>query len=501
MEGQDLGLPADLYLMISEAISRGMDAELMRRSQAPRPAAAHSGLAPQALQGDSSILQTDPPSPLPSVFSAESALVEEGEHLDREFSDDEGLPRDQPTAPGLFRHALFKSLLYKAKTTTHMGEAASRESTAVGLDATERLFAEQVALQDVIPCPKLFLDLIQKQWDQPTAANPPRAGDRKLYTSTPELEGLLQFPTVDAPIAALASPALIPSEISEGLKAEDRKAETVICKTHQAAAWALRSATAASFFNRTSLVWLRQLQDRLYPDETRLHQDVTKLMAALEFSADATLSAAKFASRAVVSNVASRRLLWLRHWQTDVKSKWRLASTPFKGGALFGSVLDPILIETRDKRKVLPSISAHINRRQQPYNRRHPFRTGDSGFAPAPYVPNYTRGFFEAQDRGQDRAGTRDRGRQQGQAQSQNRRSFRGTSIRSFRRYRRLAGGRTHRGASLGLRSSVGGAHIRCLGASGRDPGSHSRISIHPSEKVHQVPRAQVSIEAAPHGC
>ncbi|XP_032076117.1 lamina-associated polypeptide 2-like [Thamnophis elegans] len=420
--------------MISEAISRGVGAELARRSQVSRPTLAYSGLAPQAVQGDSSILQTDPPSPLHSVFSAQSPLVEEGEIQDRELSGDEGFPVDQPPAPGLFRHTLFKSLLYKAKTTAHMGEAISAESAAVGLDATERLFAEQVALQDFIPSPKLFLDLIQKQWDEPTAVKPPGSGDRKLFTSSPELETLLQFPTVDAPIAALASPALIPSEISEGLKAEDRKAESVIRKTHQAAAWALRSATAASFFNRTSLVWLRQLQERLDPEELRLHQDVTKLIAALEFSADATLSAAKFASRAVVSNVASRRLLWLRHWQADIKSKWRLASTPFKGGALFGSVLDPILIETRDKRKVLPSTSARVTRRPQPYSRRQPFRSGDSGFTSAPYVPSYTRGFSQAQDRGQDRAGARDRGRQQSQAQS--RRSFRGAGNRSFRRYR-----------------------------------------------------------------
>ncbi|XP_013923459.1 PREDICTED: dnaJ homolog subfamily C member 13 [Thamnophis sirtalis] len=356
--------------MISAAISRGVDAELLRRAQPPRATVVHAGPDPQPVQGDSSILQTDPPSPLPSVYSEESALVEEGEVIDREFSDDEGLPLDQPTAPGLFRHSLFKSLLYKAKTTTHMGEAASKDSTAVGLDATERLFTEQVALQDVIPSPKLFLDLIQKQWDQLTAVNPPSNGDRKVYTSTPELEALLQFPTVDAPIAALASPALIPSEISEGLKAEDRKAETVIRKTHQAAAWALRSATAASFFNRTSLVWLKQLQSRLAPEEARLHQDITKLMAALEFAADATLSAAKFVSLALVSNVASRRLLWLRHWQADVKSMWHLASMPFKGSALFGSVLDPILIETRDKRKVLPSTGDRAHRRQQPYNRR-----------------------------------------------------------------------------------------------------------------------------------
>ncbi|XP_013920590.1 PREDICTED: uncharacterized protein LOC106547849 [Thamnophis sirtalis] len=51
----------------------------------------------------------------------------------------------------------------QAKATTHMGEVASKDSSAVGLDTTERLYAEPVSLQEVIPSPKLFMDLIQKQ--------------------------------------------------------------------------------------------------------------------------------------------------------------------------------------------------------------------------------------------------------------------------------------------------------------------------------------------------
>lgn len=96
-------------------------------------------------------------------------------------------------------------------------------------------------------------------------------------------------------IAALASTALVSLEAADGLKAEDRKVELMLRKTHQAAAWALRAATAASFFNRTSLVWLRQLQVRIAPEDMRLHQDVNKLIAALEYSFDVTLNAAKFA--------------------------------------------------------------------------------------------------------------------------------------------------------------------------------------------------------------
>lgn len=126
-----------------------------------------------------------------------------------------------------------------------------------------------------------------------------------MYTGEQESEDLLRVPSVDAPLAKLSSAALIPSDMVEGLKAKDRKAELSSHKTHQAAAWAIRSATAASFFTRTSLIWLHQLQARVAPEDTRLHQDICKLITTAEFSADVTLNTAKFASRALTSNVTS----------------------------------------------------------------------------------------------------------------------------------------------------------------------------------------------------
>lgn len=131
--------------------------------------------------------------------------------------------------------------------------------------------------------------------------------------------------------------------------------ELTFRKTHQAAARAVKAATSTSFFTTASLLWLRQLQERLPPDDIRLHQDVNKLVAAVEYSADASLNAAKFASRALASAVTSRRMFWLRNWRADARTKWKLASAPYKATKLFGAALDPILVEDKDKRKVLPS--------------------------------------------------------------------------------------------------------------------------------------------------
>lgn len=65
------------------------------------------------------------------------------------------------------------------------------------------------------------------------------------------------MPTVDAPVAALAlSTSLVTGDIADNLKAEDKKAELTLHKTFQAAAWAIKAATSASFFKRTTLLWV-----------------------------------------------------------------------------------------------------------------------------------------------------------------------------------------------------------------------------------------------------
>lgn len=77
-----------------------------------------------------------------------------------------------------------------------------------------------------------------------------------LYSAGLDLEELLQLTIVDAPVAMVTLSAILPTDIAEGLKAEDKKAELGLHKRHQVAAWVIRSATVASFFNRASLIWL-----------------------------------------------------------------------------------------------------------------------------------------------------------------------------------------------------------------------------------------------------
>lgn len=234
---------------------------------------------------------------------------EEEDFAEHELSEDKGRSPDKPVFTGLFNPNMFKTLLYKAKTTANLGVAAGASDRSAEQDPNAHLFTEPVTTQEVVPSPKLFVDIIRKQWNQPRSLSNPSGLDKKMYTVEQEVEDMLKLPAIDAPFTNLASSNILPSDSAEGLKTEDRKAEMSVCKTHQAAAWAIRSAIAASFFNRTSLLWLRQMQACAPPGDVRLHQNINKLIAAAEYSADATLNAAKFASRVLASNVTSRRLL------------------------------------------------------------------------------------------------------------------------------------------------------------------------------------------------
>lgn len=121
-----------------------------------------------------------------------------------------------------------------------------------------------------IPTPSLFLDVVKKQWALPGSALVPSLMDWKNFNVAADLASLLQVPMVDAPVAALLPNASVPGDLDEGLSLEERWSDQVLQQAHQGVAWAIRSATTTSFFNRITLLWLQQLQDKLSPENTRL---------------------------------------------------------------------------------------------------------------------------------------------------------------------------------------------------------------------------------------
>lgn len=102
-------------------------------------------------------------SPLPSHHSNLSLMSEE-DMADFNLSEDEGVLLDKPTTTGLFRHDLFKTLLFKANTTANMEVLIGQsEGCTYPKDPTCLPFIEPVTEKDIIPSPKLFVDVIQRQ--------------------------------------------------------------------------------------------------------------------------------------------------------------------------------------------------------------------------------------------------------------------------------------------------------------------------------------------------
>ncbi|XP_013907084.1 PREDICTED: serine/arginine repetitive matrix protein 1-like [Thamnophis sirtalis] len=402
-ETQEPEMTPQMRRIISEAIAQGIAAGIQQ--QRPSPSAV----------SDNTLSQGQAP---PSMNIPQSLSVIEGP---TELPLDEGGTPDVHGFVGLFNPALFKTLLQKAKATARI-EADPAASDPALSDPNNLLFSEPSTNKDEIPCPKFFLDVVQRQWAVPGGGQVLGVNDKVFYNVAPNLLEALEMPTVDGPVVALAPLPVLSSNTDDALNPEDKRSEITLRKVYQSASWAVKSAVTASFFNRTSLIWLKQMQARIPATDLQTHEDINNLIAAAEFSADATLTSVKFASRAIASSVTARRLLWLRHWQSNMKCKWKLASAPFKGEKLFGEALEPLLKETKDKKKVLPAIFKNTERKS--HFQKPSFRAADT----TDNLSQPQRAYFQRPDRQSDRAGYRVRSKQQ----FQSKRPFGGNGSQSF---------------------------------------------------------------------
>lgn len=422
-------ISSDLASYIQEAIRMGIRQELQRTSSwVSSQSSSHIDVEGSVISAAGSGVHEvgDHRSALPrdgSPGAVDRDSLTGPDPLDQDLSEDEDLSPDQPAFVGLFKPHLFRSLLHKAKITTGLGSPRPLPTNAgEGSSSSVPLFEEPTVDSEEIPGPKLFRDLLQRQWSAPASGPSPNAVDRRLYNLAPELSSLLQVPSVDQPVAELSASSNLTGPPEESLRPEDRRCEHSLVRSHQATAWSVKASLAASFFNRASILWLRQLQAKLPISDLRAQQDISKIIVALEFSADATLNSSRFAAKAIGSSIAARRLLWLRQWQADAKSKWRLASSPFEGPKLFGAPLEPLLVESKDKKRILPSLSRRSEFRSQSSFR--PFRSPEGR-----YSGNRRQRFSSSRPfRTQDRQGPPSRGHPK--------RPFRGGRGRGFHRSR-----------------------------------------------------------------
>ncbi|XP_058021153.1 uncharacterized protein LOC131189195 [Ahaetulla prasina] len=208
--------------------------------------------------------------------SEHDSIFEEGIPPVDALSEDEGLDIDQPPFVGLFKPQLFKSLLYKAQVSTGLGDVSSSKNRFPTGEGPSGSPSEPSTSNDMVPAPKLFTEVVQRQWVVPGSGPFPNTIDKRLYHMAPEMSSLLQVPTVDAPVVALASSTHFTGPPEESLRPEVKRAEKVLVKGHQAVAWSVKAAASASFFNRATIIWLKQLQARTPSADIRSHQDLNK---------------------------------------------------------------------------------------------------------------------------------------------------------------------------------------------------------------------------------
>ncbi|XP_032069267.1 uncharacterized protein LOC116505895 [Thamnophis elegans] len=181
----------DMATIISDAIERGIAAGLQHKSSSHSTLHRTSSGSSKHCRGrDSSVsLSCEIPglSTQPLVFGEEECPTR----------DSDLLVADPPTFVGLRNLLIFHSLLFKAKKIPGIPAPKSSQGADPNkTDTTDPLFSK--VEKDMIPSPRLFLDVVQNQSVSPGTGPLPNTLDKRLYNVRPELFKVLEVPSKKA---------------------------------------------------------------------------------------------------------------------------------------------------------------------------------------------------------------------------------------------------------------------------------------------------------------
>lgn len=172
-QSNPLGMP-NFQDIIAEAIKQGIAADLQQKvARAPEGTSVHS-TEPR---------ETNPPvGSLSPAYSQDdqSSVSEEGEIREANLSADEGMAPEQPAFSGLFQPSLLKSLLFKAKTSGNFRTKSLAAAVRPQTVSAETIFSVQTTKAETVPTPKIFVDLVQRQWASTTSGPMPSSTDKKV---------------------------------------------------------------------------------------------------------------------------------------------------------------------------------------------------------------------------------------------------------------------------------------------------------------------------------
>lgn len=98
------------------------------------------------------------------------------------------------------------------------------------------------------------------------------------------------------------------------------------------------------------LLWTHQFSEA-YDLPAEAKADIRHMALSVAFTADTATDATQFSFRALAAGVAMHRATW----DMDSSAHSSVLSLPFKGEKLFGDSQDPLLIESKGKKKFLPA--------------------------------------------------------------------------------------------------------------------------------------------------
>ncbi|XP_048342392.1 NIF3-like protein 1 isoform X1 [Sphaerodactylus townsendi] len=271
-------------------------------------------------------------------------------------TDEEPLVEKRPQSTRLFNSKDFQYLLSRAVFALELNEPPNPR---VGRSRGEgKLFPRTTSSVRSVPFPEYFYRLLMKEWAEPGSKKQFPKITEKLYSLTPHVMELLRVPLVDAAVIALHSTNLIVQDELGSLKdGLDDRADVALRKSHKAMAMTIRAASTAAIISRAALLWARQLDQLLADSSPRVKKEVRLILKAVSFLSDASLDSMVFTARSMANASVARRALWLRAWEMDLHSKSTVIAYPFQGGRLFGDSLDEILVETRERKKAMPTFS------------------------------------------------------------------------------------------------------------------------------------------------
>lgn len=130
--------------------------------------------------------------------------------------------------------------------------------------------------------------LTEREWAHPIKDRASHKPNTKLFNLTKEDKQLLKLPLVDAPVAVLGSPSVLPT-VSKGVPKDsmDKIIELAARKAFNASSGALRALVEATLASGVLILWLQHFSEQ-HKLSSEAWADLHKMALADAYAADVT---------------------------------------------------------------------------------------------------------------------------------------------------------------------------------------------------------------------